>query len=141
MIFGQNARKCLKLLFPQVELVKPTGLFDFSWTHAISTHIKSIFGAVFRSKVLTQNHITAVSSTHKISIKCSKFTSGSFENTYSKLPETSHLRFRPRKSLKVDFRFENCRVGALYRYHFEWFLKLILFAHLELSKIHWGKKF
>ena len=39
VIFGQNVRKCLKLHFQQVEMVKPTDLFDFNSTHAISTPV------------------------------------------------------------------------------------------------------
>ena len=40
VIFGQNARLCFKLHFQQAELVKPTGLFDFSSIDAISTPVK-----------------------------------------------------------------------------------------------------
>ena len=38
-----------------------------------------------------------------------------------KLPGTSHLRFYPRKSLKVDFLFLNSRVDRSYWYHFSSF--------------------
>ena len=58
------ARKCLKLQFQQVELIKLAGLIDFSSTYTISTHVKSIFDRFFG-----RNYITAVSNTHKISIK------------------------------------------------------------------------
>ena len=93
---------------------------------------KIIFGAFFG-----QNFIPQSATPIRLVSKCSKFTNGSFKIP-SKLPETSHLRFRPRKSQKVDFQFENS--SAQYWYLFEWYLKLILFGILELSKIHCGWK-
>ena len=48
---SRNLRKCIELDFQPVELIKLTGLFDFSSTHAISTPVKSNFCVVFDIEV------------------------------------------------------------------------------------------
>ena len=49
----QNLRKCIELYLQQVELIEPWSLFDFSSTHAISTHVKSNFCVVFNIELFS----------------------------------------------------------------------------------------
>ena len=53
-----------------------------------------------------------------------------------KLPGTSHLRFFPRISLKVDFLFQNSRVDRSYWYHFSSFLILYRFSQSVFEICH-----
>ena len=54
----------------------------------------------------------------------------------SKLPGTYHLRACPRKSLKVDFLFQNSRVDRSYVYHISSFLILYRFGQSVFVIVH-----
>ena len=89
-----------------------------------------IFRQFFRQKIFRSQQ------QHRISTKIFQIP----QRTCSKLPDTYYLRFCPRKSWKVDFRSENSRVRRRYRFHFEWFSKLIVLNYTK-SQIDLGIKF
>ena len=82
----------------------------------------------------------AASSTHKIGIKVLQIQHRMFRICL-KLTVTSHLQFCQREIWKVDFQSQNFRGCYRYRFHFEWFSKLILPSNEYSSKIELGRKF
>ena len=104
---------------PVILTLFSVGLFDFEWTYAISTHVKSHFWSVFSCKTIFPLWPTGRDWYQKT------WNFFAYLLIWVKsLSRPVHLRKRPRESLEMNFRVEIPRESIQIKNIFEWFRKL-----------------